>query len=76
MLIYTGQSAANFQPPHADFLRAGGAILGLAGSFIPYVGSSSQVSDRTVFGLWPSRQASVVLQLGPARVLTTPMANY
>lgn len=51
--MYTGLGAMVCQIPGAYFLRAGWALLGLAGSFIlsRWAAVNSQVSDRTAFGL-------------------------
>ena len=46
---HTGLGAATGQPSGATFLRAGGTLLGLEGSFVPseWVSVDHQVSDRT-----------------------------
>lgn len=51
--MYTGLGAMECQTPGTYFLRAGGALLGLAGSFISskYAAVDSQISDRTALGL-------------------------
>lgn len=68
MWTYTGLGAMACQTPDTYFLRAGGALRGLAGSFISskWAVVDGKVSDKTTLGLWPCRQASAAFLFRPA----------